>query len=162
MLIKTLHTDDLYIYIYHISSNSNRSYYWFPVLTYCGYKTREQAKQGWLLLNSAKQTHQKQQKLVVKNFRQNSLDVGMNIYKKDGNKAEMKNTQEDYHASVACLCNRCRVVWVSFSFAPCFHSRVVFLCAFRFCLVPILFIGLSLAISKEVLQKCFTLSIIPK
>ena len=42
------------------------------------------------------------------------------------------------------LCNRCRVVFVSFSFPPCFSSRIVFLCVFHPYLVPFHYIGSSL------------------
>ena len=36
----------------------------------------------------------------------------------------------------------------AFSFLPCFQSRVVFLCIFHLCLVPILFIGSSLHLNN--------------
>ena len=52
-----------------------------------------------------------------------------------------KNRHKDYRASVACtvykcMSNRCRVVFVSFCFPPCFHSGIVFLYAFVLALFP--------------------------
>ena len=72
-----------------------------------------------------------------KKFCKKSLDLG-STYKKDGKKAELKNTRrlpcyknmgekkrhKDYLASVTYTCNRCRVVFMSFCFPPCSHSRV--------------------------------------
>ena len=57
---------------------------------------------------------------------------------------DMKTTLHLLHST----CSRCRVVFVSFSFPPCFHSRIVFLFVFHPFLVPILFIGSSLHLNN--------------